>query len=75
MRHTWRVWSETSSIPNDRSAPRARPPELLAHVVIVELLYRVPVQVQFFRHVFDRRGTAPTPHIEGEAFRVVRVVG
>jgi len=49
--------------------------ELRAHVLLVELLDRVPVEAEFLGDVLDRRGAATPTHIVGEALRVERIVG
>jgi len=51
------------------------PSQLLPHVLLLELLHRVPVEMQLLSDVLDRRGTTTTAHIEGEPPRVERVVG
>jgi len=54
---------------------RAGPLQLNAHVLLVQFLDRVPIQVQFPGHILDR-GLAAAPADEpGEAFGVERVVG
>jgi len=47
-----------------------RPPQLLPHVLLLEVLDRLPVEMQFLGDVLDRRGATATAHIEGEALRV-----
>jgi len=51
------------------------PSQLLPHVLLLELLHRVPVEMQLLGDVLDRRGPTTTAHIEGEPVRVERVVG
>ena len=53
---------------------RARARELGFHVLLVERLDRVPVQLQLRRHVLDRRSPAAPAHIIGKALGVVRIV-
>jgi hypothetical protein len=45
------------------------------HVLLLEILHRVPVEMQLLGDVLDRRGPTTTAHIEGKPFRVERVVG
>ena len=57
-----------------RSWP-ARLGELRSHVLLVQFLDRVPVELEFLGNVLDRgRATAP-PHVVGKALGVKRVVG
>ena len=51
-----------------------RPLQLLPHVLLLEVLHGVPVEVQLLGNVLDRRGATTTAHIEGEAFRIRAVV-
>jgi len=50
-------------------------PQLLAHVLLVQLLDRVPIQEQLLGHGFDRTLPAASSHEVGESFRVERIVG
>src|SRR6266571_4071040 len=52
----------------------SRPPQLLPHVLLLEILDRVPVEMQFLGDVLDRRGPTTTAHVEGKALRVGTVV-
>ena len=45
-------------------------PQLLAHVLLLERLDRVPRQLQLLGDVFDGRGAAPPPDVERETFGV-----
>jgi len=49
--------------------------QLNAHVVLVQFLDRVPIQVQFPGHILDRGLAAAPADKPGEAFGVERVVG
>ncbi len=49
---------------------RPRPPQLLPHVLLLELLDRVPVEMQFLGDVLDGRGPAAPADVEGEPLRV-----
>src|SRR6266542_2294017 len=52
-----------------------RPPQLLAHVLLLEGLHGVPVEPQLLGHIPDRgRPTAPS-HVEREALCVEGIVG
>src|SRR3990172_9103067 len=59
---------------DDLRGRRPGSPELLPHVLLLQSLHRVPVQVQFLGHVLDRRRPTPTANIESEPFRVERIV-
>ncbi len=60
---------------DDLRAGRAGAAQLLAHVLLLEFLDGVPLQMQLLRDVQNgRRATAP-PHIERKSLRVARVVG
>lgn len=54
---------------------RADAAQLLAHVVFVEFLDRLPVKIQLLGHILDRARAAAPPDIEREALRVEGVVG
>src|SRR5580693_4310258 len=54
---------------------RAGTLELGFHVLLVERLDRVPVQLQFRCHILDRRRAAATADIIGKALGVERIVG
>jgi len=49
--------------------------ELLLHVLLVEILDRLPIQVQFAGNVPDRRGSTAPAHEERKALSVEGVVG
>lgn len=49
--------------------------QLGTHVLLVQLLDAVPVQVQFLGDILDRRAATPATDAIGEPLRVVRVVG
>src|SRR5258705_7916276 len=53
---------------------RARARKLGSHVLHLQRLDRVPVQRQFFRHVFDRRLSAAPADIISKALGVERIV-
>jgi hypothetical protein len=60
----------------DHSRSRgAGAPELRTHVLLVELLDGIPVQVQFLGDVLDGRGAAAPADVVGKALRVERIVG
>ena len=48
--------------------------ELLLHVLLLERLDRVPVQMQFLGDILDRRGSASTSDVEAKALGVERIV-
>ena len=54
---------------------RAGALELGFHVLLVERLDRMPVQLQFRCHILDRRRPAATADITGKALGVERIVG
>src|SRR3972149_4699931 len=54
---------------------RPGPPQLLAHVLLLERLHRVPVEPQLLGHIPDRRGPTASPHVETEALCVEGIVG
>jgi hypothetical protein len=49
-------------------------PELLLHVLLIELLHRLPVEVCLLGHILDGGGPAASPDEEGEPLRVEGVV-
>jgi hypothetical protein len=53
----------------------ARPVELGLHVLALERLDGVPVELEFARHLADRRLPAAAPDVPGEALGVERVAG
>ena len=62
----------------DADDPRrgaAGPAELLAHVLLVQLLDGMPVEVQFLGDRLDGALPAASAHVEGEPLGVERVVG
>ena len=52
----------------------ASPTQLFTHVLLVQFFYGMPIQSQLFRQSLDGRLPTSPPHIEGEAFRVQRIV-
>ena len=48
--------------------------ELLLHVLLVQLLDCLPIQVRFLSNVFDRHGPAAPSRKEGESLAVERIV-
>ena len=64
-----------SSMPMTRGAGQPGPAELLPHVLLVQLLDGVPVEVQFLGHRLDGALPAAPPDEEGEPLGVERVVG
>lgn len=56
----WRLRTESSSKADDLRSRRPDAPQLLAHVMLVELLDRVPLKPQLLGHILDRAG-APAP--------------
>ena len=48
--------------------------ELLLHVLLLERLDRVPVQMQLLSNILDRRGSASTTDVEAKALGVERIV-
>lgn len=60
----------------DAFGPRsARSAQLLLHVLFVQLLDRLPVQMQLPGHIAQGSRTTPPPNKEGEAFGIEGVVG
>ena len=60
----------------DRLGTRcARTFKLRPHVLLLQRLHRVPVELQFPSHVLNRRSAYPSSHVKGKALRVQRVVG
>ena len=47
----------------------------MAHVVHLEVLYRSPIEVEFLRHLADRRAPATLTDVETEALGVERIIG
>ena len=47
--------------------------ELLLHVLLLECLDRVPVQMQLLSNILDRRGSASTTDVEAKALGVERL--
>ena len=64
-----------SSMPIARGRRLAGAAELLGHVLLVQLLDRVPIEVQLLGHRLDRTVPATSPHEEGEPLGVERIVG
>jgi hypothetical protein len=60
---------------NDLGAGRTGALELHAHVLLVQLLDRMPVQVEFLGYILNAGLPAAPPHKVGKALRVERVVG
>src|SRR5437773_7536575 len=61
--------------PNDLGPRRSHPPQLLPHVLFVQLLDRAPVQVQLPSEILDSGGPAPASHKERKACGVKRLGG
>jgi hypothetical protein len=59
---------------NHTRAGRAGALELGLHVLLIEHFDRVPVELEFRRHVLDRRRPAATADIIGKALGVERIV-
>src|SRR5271157_597899 len=53
----------------------ARLGELSAHVLLVQLLDGVPVQLELLGHIPDRRATTAPADLEGKSLGVARIVG
>ena len=49
--------------------------KLRPHVLLLQRLHRVPVELQFPGHVLNGRCAHPPAHVKGKALRVQRVVG
>ncbi len=60
---------------DDTGAWRARSPQLLTHVLLLQLFDRLPIQVQFPRHIAQRGRATPSPHKEGKAVGIEGIVG
>ena len=61
--------------PDDPRPRGSDPAQLLVHVLLVELFDRLPVQMQFFGNVLDRRSPATATDEESKAIGVKRIVG
>jgi hypothetical protein len=61
--------------PNDLRGGRAGALELRAHVLLVQLLDRVPIELELLGHGLDRAVAAATAHVVGKTLGVERVVG
>jgi hypothetical protein len=61
--------------PNNPRAGRPGLTQLLAHVLLLQGLHGVPVEMQLLGHVPDRRGPTAPPDIEGETLGVEGIVG
>jgi hypothetical protein len=60
---------------NRLGSRRASLGKLRAHVLLLQSLDRLPVQIQFFGNVLDGADPTATPDEPGEALRVERIVG
>ena len=60
---------------DDRGGRRSGLPQLLGHVLLVEVFDRFPRQVQFLSHILDRRTATATTDGHGQALGIARVVG
>jgi hypothetical protein len=60
---------------NDPRSGVAHPSELLAHVLLVQFLDGVPIEVQFLGHFLNGGRAATSAHEEGEPLGIQRVVG
>ena len=60
---------------DDLRARSADAAQLLAHVVLVELLDGAPIEVQLLGHVLDGAHPTASSHIERKALRVEGIVG
>ena len=49
--------------------------QLRPHVLLLQVLDRMPVQSQLARHIAHRSPTAPSPDVHRKALRVARIVG
>ena len=61
--------------PDDFGRRSSGPAQLLAHVLLLQFLDGLPVQMQFLGDVLDRGRPTPPPHIESKSFGVKRIVG
>src|SRR5712692_3534529 len=59
---------------NDGGRGRSSTPELLAHVLHLQGFDGLPIEVQFARHVVNRRAAAAAADVEGKAFGVEGIV-
>ena len=62
----------------DADHPRSRvasAAELLAHVLLVELLDGMPIEVEFLGHFLDGGLTTASAHEEGKSLGIQRIVG
>jgi hypothetical protein len=48
--------------------------ELRLHVLLVEFLYRMPIQLELLGYILDGRRATPSPHIVSKALGVKRIV-
>ena len=61
----------------DADDPRrgsSHPAHLLAHILLVQLLDRLPIQPQFFGHRLDRAVSASSAHVKSKPLGVKRIV-
>jgi hypothetical protein len=61
--------------PADLRPRHPDPPELLAHILLIQLLDRLPVQMKLVGHVLQGGGPAASSHKEGKPLRVKGIVG
>src|SRR5258708_2444614 len=59
---------------NDAGSWRSVPPELLAHVLLLQRLDGVPIQPQVLGHIPNCRRPTAAPHVEGKALGVEGIV-
>src|ERR1022692_2124311 len=69
------AWPHGDFVDADRRrALDAHAPELLVHVLLVQLLDGVPIEQQLLGKLTNRGRTAASPHVVGESFGVQRIV-
>src|SRR3990172_6303955 len=59
---------------NHSGGRRSSSAQLLPHILLLQLLDGLPIQVRFLGNVLDGRDTATPSHEEGEAFRIERIL-
>src|SRR5208337_2717935 len=61
--------------PDDQRPRRTCSPQLLRHVLLLQRLDRLPVQMGLPGNIANRRDTTPPPYPEGKTLRVKGIVG